>query len=74
MDTRMVGTFDLERYLRNSKKVDIRDIDLSQAPQHPLTEDEVQVVVEAGITSWDEWDDRGGGLYWHAPTWPALED
>jgi len=40
----------------------------------PLTEDEVQVVVEAGITSWDEWDDRGGGLYWHAPTWPALED
>jgi len=41
MDTRMVGTFDLERYLRNSKKVDISDIDLSQAPQHPLTEDEV---------------------------------
>ncbi len=41
MDSRMVGTFDLERYLRNSKKVDISDIDLSQAPQHPLTEDEV---------------------------------
>ncbi len=41
MDTRMVGTFDLERYLRNSKKVDISDIDLSLAPRHPLTEDEV---------------------------------
>ena len=24
MDTRMVGSSDLERYLRNSKKVDIR--------------------------------------------------
>ena len=41
MDTRMVGTFDLERYLRNSKKVDISDIDLSQAAQYPLTEDEI---------------------------------
>jgi hypothetical protein len=42
MDTRMVGTFDLERYLRNSKKVDISDIDLSQAAGHPLTEAEVR--------------------------------
>jgi hypothetical protein len=41
MDTLMVGTFDLERYLRNSKKVDISDIDLSQASQYPLTEDEI---------------------------------
>ena len=41
MDSRMVGTFDLERYLRNSKKVDISDIDLSQAKQYPLTEEEI---------------------------------
>jgi hypothetical protein len=41
METRMVGSFDLEKYLRNSKKVDISDIDLSQAAQYPLTEDEV---------------------------------
>jgi rubrerythrin len=36
----MVGAFDLEKYLRNSKKVDISDIDLSQAASYPLTEDE----------------------------------
>jgi hypothetical protein len=41
MDTKMVGAFDLERYLRNSKKVDIGDIDLSQASNYPLTEDEI---------------------------------
>lgn len=41
MQTRMVGTFDLERYLRNSRKVDIADIDLAQARQYPLTEDEI---------------------------------
>jgi hypothetical protein len=37
----MVGTFDLERYLRNSRKVDISDIDLAQAAQCPLTEGEI---------------------------------
>lgn len=42
MDTRTVGTFDLERYLRNSKKVDISDLDLSQAGQYPLAEDEIR--------------------------------
>jgi len=36
----------------------------------PLTEGEVRTVVEAGLAKWDEWEDRGGGLYWHAPTWP----
>ena len=41
MDTRMVGTFDLERYLRNSKKADISDLDLTQARQYPLTDDEI---------------------------------
>jgi hypothetical protein len=38
---RMVGTFDLERYLRNSKKVDISDLDLSQSDQYPLSDDEI---------------------------------
>jgi hypothetical protein len=42
LDTRTVGTFDLERYLRNSKKVDISDLDLSQAGQYPLAEDEIR--------------------------------
>ena len=41
MDTKMVGAFDLERYLRNSKKVDISDIDLSQASNYPLADDEI---------------------------------
>ncbi len=41
METQMVGTFDLERYLKNSKKVDISDIDLSQAQKYPLSEDEI---------------------------------
>jgi hypothetical protein len=41
MDKRMVGTFDLERYLRNSKKVDISDLDLTKAAQYPLTADEI---------------------------------
>ena len=40
----------------------------------PLTSEEVQAVVAAGITTEDEWEDRGGGLHWHMPTWPALED
>ncbi len=39
----------------------------------PLTEDEVLMVVEAGVTTLDEWDDRGGGLFWHAATWPDLD-
>jgi hypothetical protein len=41
MEGRMVGTFDLERYLRNSKKVDISDLDLKKAAQYPLTQDEI---------------------------------
>jgi len=37
----MVGTFNLERYLKNSKEVDISDIDLSHALKYPLSEDEI---------------------------------
>jgi hypothetical protein len=41
METQMVGTFDLERYLKNSKKVDISDIDLVDALKYPLSDDEI---------------------------------
>lgn len=40
----------------------------------PLTAEEVAVVVAAGITTEDEWEDRGSGLHWHLPTWPTPED
>ena len=36
----------------------------------PLDAGEVAVIVGAGLSSWDEWEQRGGGLYWHSPTWP----
>lgn len=37
----------------------------------PLSEEEVEIVVAAGLAKADEWDDRGGGLFWHYPTWPS---
>lgn len=40
----------------------------------PLSEEEIRIVVEAGLASDDEWEDRGGGLYWHAPTWPSEDE
>jgi rubrerythrin len=33
--------FDLDRYLRNSKKVDLSDIDWDEIPNHPLSDGEV---------------------------------
>ena len=36
-----------------------------KASGEPLSEDEVESLVAAGLTTWDDWDDRGGGLYWH---------
>jgi rubrerythrin len=38
----MVGNFDLERYVRNSKKVDISDIDVAQAAKYPLSAAEIR--------------------------------
>ena len=38
----MIREFDLEKYLRNSRHVDISDLDLSEARAYPLTEDEVR--------------------------------
>jgi hypothetical protein len=37
----MVREFDLEKYLKNSRHVDISDLDLSQAAKYPLTDDEI---------------------------------
>jgi rubrerythrin len=37
-----VAGFDLERYLRNSKKVDISDLDLAEAAKYPLTAEEIR--------------------------------
>ncbi len=36
--------FDIEKYIRNSKKVDIDDIDLSQAASYPITEQEIHAL------------------------------
>jgi rubrerythrin len=37
-------SFDVEKYVRNSRKVDISDIDLSQAAEYPITDDEVRAL------------------------------
>jgi hypothetical protein len=37
----MIREFDLEKYLKNSRHVDISDLDLSQAAKYPLTDDEI---------------------------------
>jgi hypothetical protein len=35
-------SFDLEKYLNNSRKVDIKDIDFTSAREHPLTDSEIR--------------------------------
>jgi rubrerythrin len=36
--------FDIEKYIRNSKKVDISDIDLSQAARYPISDEEIHAL------------------------------
>jgi hypothetical protein len=36
--------FDVEKYVRNSKKVDVSDIDLTQAAGYPITDEEVHAL------------------------------
>lgn len=36
--------FDVEKYVRNSKKVDISDLDLSQAARYPISDDEIRAL------------------------------
>ncbi len=38
----MESGFDIEKYLNNSKKVDVSDIDFSEASRHPLSQEEIQ--------------------------------
>ena len=33
--------FDVEKYVRNSKKIDISDLDLSQAARYPISDEEM---------------------------------
>jgi len=40
----MTLDFDLDRYIRHSKKVDISDIDLAQAARYPLTDEEIRAL------------------------------
>jgi len=40
-DSRGQLQFDVERYVRLSKKVDISDLDLSQAARYPISDEEV---------------------------------
>jgi hypothetical protein len=35
----------------------------------PLTEPECESIVRAGLATWEDFDQRGGGLWWHSPTW-----
>jgi hypothetical protein len=37
-------TFDVERYIRLSKKVDISDLDLSQAARYPVSDEEIRAL------------------------------
>ncbi|MFZ0802523.1 MAG: acyl-ACP desaturase [Terriglobales bacterium] len=36
--------FDVEKYIRNSKKVDISDLDLSEAARYPVTDEEIRAL------------------------------
>ena len=43
-NTRPIFNFDVEKYLRNSRKVDISDVDLSQAARYPVSDDEIRAL------------------------------
>ena len=44
MAERRVVEFDVDRYLRNSKKLDLSDIDWDEIPKHPLTDGDVMCI------------------------------
>ena len=37
--------FNIEKYIRNSRKLDISDLDLGQASQYPLSDDEIRCLI-----------------------------
>ena len=42
--------FDLDSYLRNSKKVDLSEIDWESIPDHPLSDGDVSSVTDAVLS------------------------
>jgi hypothetical protein len=38
-----------------------------------LSDDEAYLTVLAGCTTWDRWEQRGGGCHWHADLWPTMD-
>jgi hypothetical protein len=44
-DSRETLQFDVERYVRLSKKVDISDLDLSQAARYPISDEEIRALI-----------------------------
>jgi hypothetical protein len=36
----------------------------------PLTAEELDGIVAGGVTTVEEWEQRGGGCWWHSPSWP----
>ena len=52
-----------------------RDETLRVLGQHretgePLTADELDGLVAGGVTTIEEWEQRGGGLWWESASWP----
>ena len=45
----MLPTFDLERYLNNSQKVETRDLDFSRVRDYPAVFDDVNVEIVLGV-------------------------
>jgi len=45
-----------------------------RATGEPLDSDTKRILVEAGLTPAGEWSQRGGDLWWHAPSFPEPED
>lgn len=45
-----------------------------KATGEPLGEGDVQVIVDAGFANPGQFEMRGGGLYWHAPSFPEGDD
>ena len=41
-----------------------------QLTGEPLNEGEVERVVAGGVSRAEDWEQRGGGLLWHSPSWP----
>ena len=45
-----------------------------QQTGEPLSEEEVGRVVAGGVTSAEDWEQRGGGLWWHSPSSPEPDE